>query len=125
MNTQHTDAIDMVVDYQRAQNLAATTIRNRRSILTSLARHTGTLVDCDIFSLRRYIGREGVTAGTRRTEPGAIVAFFTFLKEEGIREDNPATKLPIVAYSRTRAILSLPVNAAPLQTRGTGYSFCT
>lgn len=67
MKQQDTDAIEMFVDYQRAQNLAATTIRNRRSILTTFARKTGTLVECDIFTLRRYVGRaDDVKAGTRR-----------------------------------------------------------
>lgn len=96
MNFQDTDALEMFVDYQRAQNLAATTIRNRGSILRTLAANTGRLVDCDVFSLRRYVGREGVTAGTRRTERGAILAFYTFLHAEGLRDDNPALKLPVI-----------------------------
>lgn len=44
MHTHNLEAIEMFIDYQRAQNLAATTIRNRRSILTTFARKTGTLV---------------------------------------------------------------------------------
>lgn len=101
MNTQDSEAIEMFVDYQRAQNLAATTIRNRRSILTTFARKTGMLVDCDVFTLRRYIGRdEEVTAGTRRTERGALAAFYGFLHAEGLRADNPATKLPVVRVAK-------------------------
>lgn len=128
MQFQDTTALEMFVDYQRAQNLAVTTIRNRRSILTTFARKTGTLVDCDVFTLRRYIGRdEDVSPGTRRTERGALIAFYTFLHDEGLRPDNPSTKLPVVrvpkgkprpftreqidamlnsgAYSRTRAMI--------------------
>jgi len=130
MHFQDTTALEMFVDYQRAQNLAATTIRNRRSILTTFARKTGMLVDCDVFTLRRYIGRdEAVSAGTRRTERGALIAFYTFLHEEGLRADNPSTKLPVVrvpkgvprpfsadqidamiaggAYTKTRAMILL------------------
>jgi len=130
MHDQDTVALDMFIDYQRAQNLAATTIRNRRSILTTFARKTGSLVECDVFTLRRYIGRDdAVTAGTRRTERGALIAFYTFLHEEGLRADNPAVKLPVVrvpkgrprpftreqidamltsgAYTRTRAMILL------------------
>lgn len=130
MHVQDTEAIEMFVDFQRAQNLAATTIRNRRSILTTFARKTGVLVECDVFTLRRYIGREDdVTAGTRRTERGALAAFYAFLHAEGLRVDNPATKLPVVrvakgeprpfthgqvdamlnsgAYTRTRAMILL------------------
>lgn len=130
MRYQDMEALEMFVDYQRAQNLAATTIRNRRSILTTFTRKTGSLVDCDVFTLRRYVGRVGpVTPGTRRTERGALVAFFAFLQSEGLRDDNPATKLPVVrvpkgeprpftrhqidsmlnsgAYTRTRAMILL------------------
>lgn len=130
MQFQDTTALEMFIDYQRAQNLAVTTIRNRRSILTTFARKTGMLVDCDVFTLRRYIGRdEPVSAGTRRTERGALIAFYTFMHEEGLRDDNPATKLPVVrvpkgqprpfsaeqidamleggAYTKTRAMILL------------------
>ncbi|KQR43444.1 hypothetical protein ASF87_16775 [Microbacterium sp. Leaf161] len=97
MHYQDAAALEMFVDYQRAQNLASTTIRNRTSILGTFARKTGSLVDADIFTLRRYIGRDdAVSAGTRRTERGALTAFYTFLHDEGIRPDNPATKLPVV-----------------------------
>lgn len=128
MHFQDAAALDMFVDYQRAQQLAVTTIRNRRSILTTFARKTGSLVDTDVFTLRRYIGREeDVTPGTRRTERGALLAFYTFLQDEGLRADNPASKLPVVkvpkgkprpftaeqidamlnsgAYARTRAMI--------------------
>lgn len=79
----------MFGDYQRAQGLADTTIRNRRSILITLANKSGPLATCDVFTLRRYVGREDVSAGTRRTVRGALVAFYTFLHAEGLREDNP------------------------------------
>lgn len=130
MQEQDAQALDMFTDYQRAQNLAATTIRNRRSILSTFARKTGMLVECDVFTLRRYIGRDDdVTAGTRRTERGALTAFYTFLHDEGLRTDNPAAKLPVVrvpkgtprpfsaaqidamltsgAYTKTRAMILL------------------
>lgn len=130
MHDQDAAAMEMFIDYQRSQSLADTTIRNRRSILTTFARKTGMLVDADVFTLRRYVGRdEAVSPGTRRTERGALIAFFTFLHEEGLRQDNPTTKLPVVrvpmgkprpfsaeqidamlnsgAYSKTRAMILL------------------
>lgn len=130
MHYQDVAAMEMFVDYQRAQNLADTTIRNRTSILGTFARKTGVLVDADVFTLRRYIGRdEAVSPGTRRTERGALTAFYTFLQDEGLRADNPSTKLPVVrvpkgkprpftaeqidamlaagAYSKTRAMILL------------------
>lgn len=130
MHYQDIAAMEMFVDYQRAQNLADTTIRNRRSILTTFERKTGMLVNADVFTLRRYIGRdEDVSPGTRRTERGALTAFYTFLQDEGLRADNPSTKLPVVrvpkgkprpftaeqidamlaagAYSKTRSMILL------------------
>ena len=123
------DLLDMFGDYQRAQGLADTTIRNRRSILITLANKSGPLATCDVFTLRRYVGREDVSAGTRRTVRGALVAFYTFLHAEGLREDNPSKRLPVVrapkgtprpftaeqvdamlnsgAYTRTRAMILL------------------
>lgn len=96
MQDKDAAALTMFAEYQRSQSLAETTVRNRRSILTSLARETGTLLECDVFSLRRFVGRENVKASTRRTARGAIRAFYGFLHEEGLREDNPSTKLPLI-----------------------------
>lgn len=119
MHDHDTEALDMFVDYQRAQNLAATTIRNRRSILTTFARKTGTLVECDVFTLRRYIGRpDAVTAGTRRTERGALTAFYTFLHEEGLRDDNPALKLPVVRVPKGKPRPFTPEQIDAMLTSG-------
>lgn len=97
MHDRDIAALEMFADYQRAQTLAATTIRNRTSILSTLARNSENgLVNCDVFTLRRHIGREGVTKGTKRTERGAFIAFFTFLCDDGLRTDNPAAKLPTI-----------------------------
>ena len=127
--TDITDILAAFGEYQASQGLAATTIRNRRSILLGLHRRTGMLVDADVFSLRRYVGRQDIAPGSRRTIRGAMLAFFAFLVEEGLRGDNPAVRLPAVtapkgeprpftaeqidamlhsgAYRRTRAMILL------------------
>lgn len=97
MHVEDREALEMFADYQASQSLAATTIRNRASILKTLARNSPNgLVNCDVFTLRRHIGRDGVTKGTKRTERGAFIAFFTFLYDDGLRADNPAAKLPTI-----------------------------
>lgn len=91
--------------YERGKGLADTTIRNRDSILRTLRSAAGRpLVDLDIHDLRNYLGRPAipgrnrVAAGTRRTERGAMVAFYTFIHEEGLRADNPTVRLdPVTA----------------------------
>lgn len=82
-------------DDQLGRGLAHTTVRNRASILLTLERKSGVrLIDTQLPDLRRYLGREGeASAGTRRTERAAFVAFYNFLHEEGIRDDDPTTRL--------------------------------
>ncbi|CAD5999084.1 tyrosine-type recombinase/integrase [Agreia sp. COWG] len=85
-------------EFQRAKGLADTTVRNRASILRSLQRSCGQhYTGVTLADLRRHIGRQGIAAGSRRTERGAIVAFFQFLHEDGYRDDDPTMKLAAVS----------------------------
>ena len=90
------EALELFREYQLSQNLSPNTIRNRASLLRSVEGHTGHLVDADVFTLRRYMGREGLAPATRRTIRDALCTFFGFLHDEGIRDDNPTTRLPAV-----------------------------
>lgn len=98
-NQDWTDVLRDFAEYQGAKGLSATTIRNRESILRTLARHTGrSHLEVGLPELRRFIGRPDIAAGSRRTIRGAIVAFFTFLVEDEYRTDNPSAKLaPVTA----------------------------
>jgi site-specific recombinase XerD len=93
------DYLNDFADFERSKGLADTTVQNRESILRSLAKGCGRgPLDVTLADMRRQIGRPNVKAGTRRTERGAFVAFFTFLQDDGYRVDNPAVKLaPITA----------------------------
>lgn len=124
------DILDLFAAYQRAKNLSENTIRNRASILTGLRRAAGVpFTQITVGMLRLRLGRPGVSAGTRRTERGAFIAFFGYLAEDGIRDDDPSARLPPVevpkgeprpftreqvdamlcsgAYRRTRAMILL------------------
>lgn len=95
------ELIAAFTDYQRSKGLAETTIRNRTSIINSLHRHAGvSLLDVTLGDLRRHAGRPNLASGSRRTERGAFIAFFTFLLEDEYREDNPSAKLPKVSTPR-------------------------
>jgi integrase/recombinase XerD len=97
-NKDWSDALSDFAEFQRAKGLADTTIRNRNSILRSLERSSGkSYLTVGLPDLRRQIGREGIAAGSRRTERSAIVAFFQFLKEDGYRDDDPSVKLASVS----------------------------
>jgi integrase/recombinase XerD len=93
------DVLDTFAAYERGKGLAETTVRNRESILRTMQRATGRpLLEIELGDLRRYLGRAGVKAGTRRTERGAMIAFYTFTHEESLRDDNPTVRLsPITA----------------------------
>lgn len=80
--------------YERSEGLAATTIRNRRSILTGLA-HGCDLATATVTDLRVFLGRD-ISAGSRRSYRGCLVAFYTWLQADGYRDDNPALRLPAV-----------------------------
>jgi integrase/recombinase XerD len=93
------DVLDDFAAYQRGKGLADTTVRNRESILRTMQRAAGRpLLEVELNDLRRYLGRPDVKAGSRRTERGAMIAFYTFLHDEGLRDDNPTVRLsPITA----------------------------
>lgn len=91
------DALDTFASFQRGKGLAETTVRNRASILGTVRRNAGRLlIHLQLADLRTHLGRSGVSAGTRRTERGAIVAFYEFAHDEGLCEDNPALRLAAV-----------------------------
>lgn len=113
--------------YERSEGLAATTVRNRNSILSTLAKSCDPLT-ASATDLRVFLGRN-ISAGSRRSYRGCLVAFYTWLAADGLRADNPALKLPAVrapkgeprpftqahveamlatgAYKRTRAMILL------------------
>ena len=78
--------------YLKGKRLAATTIRNRLSILSGLGRRTE-LLTTTTFELRGFVGQDGIKAGSARTYRGTVLAFYTFLVDEGLRDDNPALRL--------------------------------
>lgn len=93
------DVLATFAAYQRGKGLAETTVRNRESILRTLQRVAGLpLLDIQLSHLRMHVGRPGIKPGSRRTERGAFVAFYRFIHDEGLRNDDPSVRLaPITA----------------------------
>lgn len=95
------EVIEAFNQYQLSQRLAATTIRNRESLLRGTQRSIGgSLLEATPHQLRTHLGRKGVSPGTARTERGALRAFYEFALEEGYRTDNPGMRLPVVKVPR-------------------------
>lgn len=91
------DLLAAYADYQRAGNRAARTIKSRASILRGFARRQDTtLLDATVFHMRREVGRAGIAPASRASTRSAFLAFYGFLHEEGLRDDNPALRLPVV-----------------------------
>lgn len=124
------ELLDAFADYQRSGNRAKRTITTRTSILRGFATRQDTaLIDASVFHLRRDIGRDGIAPSTRATTRATFLAFYGFVQTEGLRQDNPALRLPVVkvpphrprpytqeqidrllssgAYRRTRAMILL------------------
>lgn len=130
MTMDDDELLDAYADYQRAGNRATRTIRTRASILRGFTRRQSTsLLEATVFHLRREVGRPDTAPATKASTRAAFLAFYGFLQSEGIRDDNPALRLPVVkvpvhrprpytqqqidmmlstgAYRRTRAMILL------------------
>lgn len=130
MNTNDDEVLGIFAEYQRSGHRSPNTIKKRASILRGFARRQRTtLLDATVFDLRREQGREEIAASTRETMRNTFRAFYGFLQAEGLRDDNPALRLPKVkvpphrprpytqeqidrllntgAYRRTRAMILL------------------
>jgi len=102
-------ALEYFEEFQRSAGIAESTIRNRSSLVRGLRKTCeGKPYDeVNLHDLRRHLGRgrvncERVSAGTRRTERGAFVAFFSFLLEDALIDDDPTARLaPINAPKGT------------------------
>lgn len=91
------EVIVAFTEYQQSQHLSPATIRNRRSILRTLAMRTGLpLLEQTQRSIRTHLGRSGIAAGTARTERNAIVRFYDYCVLDGYLETNPAARIPAV-----------------------------
>lgn len=107
----HDDVLMKFAAYQRSTGLAATTIRNRHSILSHLQRCSGRpLLELTTDDLREHIGRETrqidgkpITAGTRRTERNAMIAFYTYTVDDGLITVDPSRRLDKIRAPRGSA----------------------
>lgn len=85
--------------YQQAKFLSDATIRNRESALGQLARGCD-ILSADLQDLRRFVGRAGLSAGTRRTYLNALRSFYHFMYVDGYRDDDPTIRLDRVRVPR-------------------------
>jgi site-specific recombinase XerD len=84
---------------QRARNLSPQTIRTYRSILNTFAA-TVPLLEATARDARMFMGRDGVTPGTRRVNRAVLIAFYRFAVDEGYCAINPAERLEPVRAPR-------------------------
>lgn len=97
--SMETDILQLFAEFERSKGLADTTVRNRHSILTSVQTTLGMpLLELSIHDLRAYLGRTGISQGSKRTYRGALIAFYTFAVDEGLLDVDPTIRLvPVTA----------------------------
>ncbi len=95
--------------HQRGANLSEKTIRNRRELLTTVARVTRR--GPEVVTHEELLGVLGrphprtglrLAAGTMQSERSYMQAFFRWLKKTKRRPDNPAKELPKIKVPRRR-----------------------
>jgi integrase/recombinase XerD len=96
------EVLEQFEHYQLAQGLARSTVENRASVIRALGHMTEHPATASVFTLRRFLAREDLTQGSRRTYRGVLAAFFSFLQEEGLRDDNPVDRVPTISVRRGR-----------------------
>lgn len=96
------DLLPQFAEYQRGKGLAERTISNRDYMLRQLRRTAGrSLAELTVQDLRRHLGR-GVSKGSMQTERDCYRAFYRFLAEEKLRDDDPSERLPRIRAPRGR-----------------------
>lgn len=97
-------ALNDFAAYERSIGLAANTISNRHRILSNLHNQTGKpLLELTIHDLRAFIGRDGISIGTRRTERSAIVAFYDYAVQDELIAEDPSRRLAKISAPRGKA----------------------
>lgn len=117
------ELLQAFAEYMQAQRLSPATIRNRVSILTTLAARTGVpLLEQTQRTIRAHLGRGGIKSSSAVTERNAITTFYTYLMVDGYIEESPAERVPVVKapkgeprpFTREQIVLMLDAAARPL-----------
>lgn len=99
-----TELLDAFVVYQRSQNIAPRTIDNRAWLLHGFRKHSGKpLIQGNLIDMREFLGREGVSPGTKRTERTALQAFYRWALDDGYITEDPTVKLRPVRVPTAQA----------------------
>ncbi|MCL1871939.1 MAG: tyrosine-type recombinase/integrase [Promicromonosporaceae bacterium] len=88
---------------QQTQGKSQRTIANRLELARRMRRWLGdpSLTEISLDDLRRMLNR-GIKPSSMQRERGDMQAFFRFLLEEGIRQDDPSARLKPIKVPRTR-----------------------
>lgn len=90
-----TIVLDYWASFMRAQHCTDRTIKERLILMRSVSRFCGTdLCSVTRADLIRFLGRPDLTGKTKQNYRSALHTFFTWMQDEQLRPDNPATRLP-------------------------------
>lgn len=112
--------INQFLTAERAGGAPETTLRSRRQHLTNLARYVPAFLLVTGDELVGWFASREWAIETRRSRRTTFRVFFTYLVEEGYREDNPALKLrrvppsqPVARPAPARVYQKALMQAAP------------
>ena len=104
---------------QRAAGRVPATVQQRVDLIRKLELSSGVpLTEITTRHLKSFLGREDITQATRLCYRAGFKAFFRFLHDEGIRDDDPAEKLPVVKVLRRHARPFTPEQIEAMLTSG-------
>jgi integrase/recombinase XerD len=107
------DLLDDWVLWMQARGMAKRTIHERPMMVERVAKASN--VAAHVLSSRQiltYLGRSGVGQSTRANYHVALAAWFKWLVEQELREDNPMTRIPRPKIPRRRP---RPIETAHLE----------
>lgn len=87
-------------DYMRAEDLEPRTITERVKFIKRLERETRSITDISRQDLIHWTAGQNWSSKTRQHYKSTLHTFFTWMQDEGIRDDNPAARLPKVKHRR-------------------------
>lgn len=93
--------------WQSATGTAAATVNARLKTVRAFAGHVDDIETADENDVLAFIGRPGLSPGSRRTYYSQLRAFYAWLVETGRRPDDPTGRLP---KPRTRPGVPRPVS---------------
>lgn len=100
--SEHTVIVNSWIDWMRAQGWSRDTTRERSRLVLAVARQADALPhELEAEDVIRALGAQGLASGTRSTYHATLTVWFTWLRDHGLRDDDPMQHLRRPRAKRT------------------------